>query len=152
MMPRVLPALLLTLTAGAVALAQSTRPADPGPVFKDSRGLALKGYDVVAYHEGTAVEGKADFETTHTGATYRFASAEHLAAFKADPAKYLPQYGGFCALGMAGGYKAPTDPLAFKLVDGKLYLNYSPKVAEMWQKDLSGNIAKADANWKKLNP
>ena len=152
MMTRALPALLLIFTAGAVALAQSTRPTDPGPVFKDPRGLAVRGYDVVAYHAGDAVEGKADFATVHADATYRFASAGHLAAFRADPAKYLPQYGGFCALGMAGGNKAPTDPLAFKVVDGRLYLNYSPKVAEMWGKDVPGNIAKADANWKKLNP
>lgn len=143
-------AVLLTLIAGAVVSGQSTRGSDPGPVFKDERGLAVRGYDIVAYHEGKPAEGMAEFETEHAGAKYRFASAEHLAAFRAAPAKYLPQYGGYCALGMAGGYKAPTDPRVFKIVDGKLYLNYSAKVGEMWGKDVPGNIAKADTNWKKL--
>lgn len=146
---------VLVLIASAAVAAQATRPAapDPGPVFKDAQGLAVRGYDVVAYHlEGKAVAGIPEHAFEHLGATWRFASAEHLTKFQAEPDKYLPQYGGYCAMGMAGGYKAPVDPTAFKLVGGKLYLNYSPKVAVMWAKDIPAHIAKADANWKKLEP
>ena len=114
-------------------------------------GLAIRGYDPVAYFEsGAPVEGSAAFETVHEGATYRFSSAENLAAFKADPDRYAPQYGGYCAYAVAFGSKAPTDPQAWKVVDGKLYLNLSKNIQSRWEKDIPGFIERADANWPAL--
>lgn len=109
---------------------------------------AVKGYDVVAYFtDGKPVEGKSDFSYEWGGTTWRFASAEHRDMFKADPGKYAPQYGGFCAWAVSQGYTAKIEPEAWKIVDGKLYLNYSKDVQEQWQQDVPGNITKADTNW-----
>lgn len=114
----------------------------------DSSGLGLKGYDPVAYFtEQKPVRGKPEFTATHEGATYRFASAANRDAFAAAPAKYAPQYGGYCAFGMAGGYKAPIEPDAWTVVDGKLYLNYNQSVRRQWSSDVPGYIRKADVNW-----
>ena len=117
----------------------------------DSSGLALQGYDPVAYFaEGKPVRGKAEFVARHDGATYRFASAANRDAFAAAPAKYAPQYGGYCAFGMASGYKAPIEPDAWTIVDGKLYLNYNRSVRSRWSSDVPGHVRKADAHWPKL--
>jgi YHS domain-containing protein len=114
----------------------------------DATGLALKGYDPVAYFtDGKPVQGKAEFTARHDGATYRFATAANRDRFAADPAKYAPQYGGYCAFGMAGGYKAPIEPDAWTVVDGKLYLNYNQSVRSRWSTDVPGYVRKADANW-----
>ena len=114
----------------------------------DSSGLALKGHDPVAYFsEGKPVPGKPEFTATHEGATYRFASAASRDAFLASPARYAPQYGGYCAYGMASGYKAPIEPDAWTIVEGKLYLNYNRSVRSRWSADIPGYIREADANW-----
>ena len=76
-----------------------------------------------------------------------FASAASRDAFRAAPAKYAPQYGGYCAYGMASGYKAPIEPDAWTIVEGKLYLNYNLSVRSRWSADIPGYIGKADANW-----
>jgi YHS domain-containing protein len=117
----------------------------------DASGLALKGYDPVAYFtEKKPLPGKPEFTAQHQGATYRFASAANRDAFVAAPARYAPQYGGYCAFGMASGYKAPIEPDAWTVVDGKLYLNYSQSVRSRWSRDVPGHIRSADANWPKL--
>jgi YHS domain-containing protein len=114
----------------------------------DSSGLALKGHDPVAYFsEGKPVQGKAEFTASHEGAAYRFASAASRDAFLAAPGKYAPQYGGYCAFGMASGYKAPIEPDAWTIVEGKLYLNYNRSVRSSWASDVPGYVRKADANW-----
>ena len=114
----------------------------------DSSGLALKGYDPVAYFaEGKPVQGKPEITASHEGASYRFASAANRDAFAAAPGKYAPQYGGYCAYGMASGYKAPIEPDAWTIVEGKLYLNYNQSVRSRWSSDIPGYIRKADANW-----
>jgi YHS domain-containing protein len=114
----------------------------------DSSGLALKGYDPVAYFtENRPLAGKTEFTAQHEGATYRFASAANRDAFAAAPQKYAPQYGGYCAFGVAGGYKAPIEPEAWTVVDGKLYLNYNRSVRSKWSSDIPGFIRKGDANW-----
>jgi YHS domain-containing protein len=111
-------------------------------------GLAIRGADPVAYFtEGKAVKGVADYEYTWNGATWRFSSAENLTAFTADPEAYAPQYGGYCAWAVKSGYLASVDPEAWKIVDGKLYLNYSADVQKKWQADVPGNIAKGNQNW-----
>jgi YHS domain-containing protein len=117
----------------------------------DSSGLALKGYDPVAYFtDGKPVRGKAEFSARHDGATYRFSSAANRDSFAAAPAKYAPQYGGYCAFGMAGGYKAPIEPDAWTVVDGKLYLNYNQSVRRQWSSDVPGYLRKADEHWPKF--
>ena len=114
----------------------------------DSSGLALKGYDPVAYFtDQKPVRGKGELTARHEGATYRFASAANRDAFTADPGKYAPQYGGYCAFGVASGYKAPIEPDAWTVVDGKLYLNYNQSVRRQWSSDIPGFIRKAEANW-----
>lgn len=116
-------------------------------VFQTAEG-ALRGYDTVAYHTvGAPVKGRAEFSHDWNGAIWRFASAANRDAFAADPAKYAPQYGGYCAYGTSRGYKVGTDPAAFAVVDGKLYLNYNLPVQATWNQDRPGNIAQADRNW-----
>jgi YHS domain-containing protein len=118
----------------------------------DASGLALQGYDPVAYFtDGRPVKGKAEFAARHEGATYRFASAANRDAFVAAPAKYAPQYGGYCAFGMASGYQAPIEPDAWTIVDGKLYLNYNRSVRSRWSSDVPGYIRKADGHWPKFS-
>ncbi len=116
-------------------------------VFAD-RGLAIRGFDPVAYFtEARPVRGQAAFTHAWGGTTWRFASAANRDRFAADPAAFAPQYGGFCAFAVSEGYDAPIDPSAWKIVDGKLYLNYDRGVQRRWEADIPGRIAKGDANW-----
>jgi len=111
-------------------------------------GVAIEGYDPVAYFtDGKPVEGKKEHSFEWMDATWRFASAEHRDLFAADPEKYAPQYGGYCAWAVANGYTASIDPDAWKIWDGKLYLNYDKDVQQKWAQDIPGNVAKGDANW-----
>lgn len=120
------------------------------PVFSED-GLAIHGYDPVAYFtEGKPVEGKAEFTHSYEGTEWRFASAANRDAFAADPARYAPQYGGYCAWAVSQGYTASTDPDAWHIEAGKLYLNYSMSVQRDWAQDIPGHIAKGDANWPGL--
>ena len=122
------------------------------PVYTGTfSSLAVSGYDPVGYFKaGKPVEGTAKHETTWNGATWRFASAANLAAFKANPQNFAPQYGGYCAWAVSQGYTASTDPTAWRIVDNKLYLNYSHGVQRQWAEDIPGNIAKGDRNWPKV--
>src|SRR5271156_3724314 len=141
-----LAAAVALLTAAAV-----TTPAiAAGPeVNVTITGLALRGYDPVAYFtDGKPVIGDYTITTQHDGATYRFASEDHKALFLKDPTKYLPEYGGFCAYGTAKGVKVDGDPTVWKIVDNKLYLNLAPAVATRWDQDISGYIKTADEKWK----
>ncbi|MDJ0945438.1 MAG: YHS domain-containing (seleno)protein [Kiloniellales bacterium] len=136
--------------AVAVALPAAVTPAlAKDPIYTGTfSSLAVSGYDPVAYFtQGKPVEGRRDLEYEWRGATWRFADAANLTAFKADPEAYAPQYGGYCAWAVAQGYTASTDPEAWRIVDGKLYLNYSRSVQKTWEEDIPGNIAKGDQNW-----
>ncbi len=136
----------LPLAVGVSAAASAA-----GATNVDSDGLAIQGYDPVAYFtEHKAVKGSAQFAAVSANATYWFASAENQQAFKSDPQKYTPQYGGYCAYGVAHGYKPKIDPTAFSIVEGKLYLNYSASVQGKWEKDIPAWIGKADEKWKTL--
>jgi YHS domain-containing protein len=113
--------------------------------------IAIHGYDPVAYFEQqAAVEGSKEHTADWQGAVWRFASEAHRAAFVAEPKKYAPQYGGFCAYAVANGSTADIDPQAWSVIDGKLYLNYNLKIREKWLADSAGFIAKADSNWPKI--
>lgn len=126
--------------------------ADAAEVFSTDAG-AIRGYDVVAYFsEGRAVRGSPDIHHEWRGARWHFDSEAHREAFAADPERYAPQYGGFCAYGTANGYQVSTSPEAFAIEDGKLYLNYNAAVQRTWNQDRTGHIRAADANWPKLRP
>ncbi|MGI9283972.1 MAG: YHS domain-containing (seleno)protein [Pseudomonadales bacterium] len=131
----------------------SSFAADPQVYSHESKG-AIKGTDPVAYFsltEGTkAVPGREEFSSQWNGATWYFSSQENKASFDANPVMYAPQYGGYCAFAVSHGFTKPTDPNAWKIVDGKLYLNLSKGVQKKWLKDVPGNIAKADSNWPKV--
>lgn len=142
---------LLAAVALALGTLVMTAPAhaDQPPVHTGllSR-VAVGGYDPVAYFtEGRPVRGATQFRIMHQGYEYRFASAEHLAAFRANPARYLPQYGGYCAWAVAQGYTAAGNPQNWRIVDGKLYLNYNDEIQSRWERDIPGFIRSADANW-----
>jgi len=139
---------VFALLAGLLGV--NAAPALAGSEFNASRlgGVAIDGTDPVAYFtQATPVQGLRKFSYDWHGATWRFASAANRDAFKADPTRYAPQYGGYCAWAVSQGYTAKIDPEAWKIVDGKLYLNYSKSVQGQWQADIPGNIAKADQNW-----
>lgn len=111
-------------------------------------GQAIKGYDAVAYFEsGRPQKGSKSFAHEWNGATWLFASEAHRAAFAAEPAKYAPQFGGYCAWAVSQGYTADIDPAAWRIVEGKLYLNYSPKIQKQWEEDIPGNITEAEKKW-----
>lgn len=136
------------------AFAQATTAATP--TYTVGQNLAVGGYDAVAYFtQSRAVEGSAQFTATHNGATYRFATAANRDLFRANPTRYAPQYGGYCAWAASEGYQAPGRPQFWRVVDGKLYLNFNADIQRRWQGDIPGFIRKADANWpnlKKRNP
>ena len=150
---RTLFAAALLLVAGGTALA-----AEPintlersGLIGYDPSGVAIRGYDTVAYFtEGKPVEGSDDFTADWEGATWRFASQEHLDLFEADPAKYAPQYGGYCAYGVAQDSLVKIEPDLWTIVDGKLYLNYDDDIQEKWERDISGFIETADGKFEDL--
>ncbi len=140
--------IVLALIA-AVLLALS--PAYAVPPVNNAPGVTLKGYDPVAYFaEGKPVKGSGEYVYQWMGATWHFSSAEHRDLFAKDPEKYAPQYGGYCAYAVSLGSTSDVDPHAWKIVNGKLYLNLNPDVAKIWSQDIPGNITKADRNWPTL--
>ena len=114
-------------------------------------GVALGGYDAVSYFTGSEpIPGKEDITSTWDGAVYRFSTPENRDMFMKSPQEFAPQYGGFCAYAAAKGALAPGDPLAWTVVDKKLYINLSPAIRKTWLQDVPGNIRKANANWPSL--
>ena len=125
------------------------RPAFAGkpPIYME-KGIAIDGSDAVAYFtKGAPVSGKSAFVYDWNGATWRFSTADNRDAFVADPQAYAPQYGGYCAWAVSEGYTASTTPKAWKIVDGKLYLNYSRSIQRKWERDIPARIAAADKTW-----
>jgi len=111
-------------------------------------GKAIKGYDAVAFFtDSKPVMGADSLSYMYKGATWLFATKEHLEAFKASPGKYEPQYGGYCAYGTSQGHKAPTETNTWTVVNDKLYFNYNQKVKENWVKNQPALIEKADQQW-----
>ena len=144
--------LTLAVAAPAAGLAApllgSRTVAAAKPAVYADDGIAIDGSDPVAYFtEGRPVAGKADLTHDWMGVSWRFSSEENRAAFAANPEGYAPQYGGYCAYAVSEGYTASTVPEAWKIVDGKLYLNYSRRIQRRWERDIPGRIAAADANW-----
>lgn len=149
---KILLRLLLLSLLGSPVLAQNAPLRQQQFFLKNN--LALQGYDALSYFSGSKpLKGKADFTTTYGGVTYRFANAANLDAFKKSPARYEPQYGGWCAYAMGDdGSKVEVDPETFKLDDGKLYLFYNrlfTNTLPKWNKDETRLHRQADANWTK---
>ncbi len=142
---------LLAAATLAVIAAAPVRAGEPPVYTAFLSDLAVGGYDPVAYFaEGRPVEGSAAHESKYRGATWRFASAAHKAAFDADPENYAPQYGGYCAWAVSQGYTAKGDPETWTIVAGKLYLNYNADAQKLWEADIPAHIASGDANWPKV--
>ena len=147
-------------TATASASSTAVKNANPSTVkaekalpkvFYSEEGVAIRGTDPVAYFtQKKPVKGKPEFAHKWGNTTWQFASAQNRDLFVKNPEKYAPQYGGFCAWAVSQGYTASTDPNAWKIDNGKLYLNYNSAVQWGWEKDVSGNVAKGDKNWPGL--
>jgi len=145
---------LLLLGMGSVAAfllppALGLAQAKKSLVFLDfASRVALDGHDAVAYFKtGKSLKGTPEHHLTWNGASWHFSSAENKAAFEASPHAFAPQYGGYCAWAVSQGYTAKGDPKYWRIVDGKLYVNYNASVQKDWEKDIPGRIAKGDKNW-----
>lgn len=144
------PAALIAFALGTAFTVPTIASAQDGhaAVNVDANAVALHGYDAVSYQTASApAKGSPAFTAVHQGAIYQFSSAANRDTFAANPSKYAPAYGGYCAMGVAVGKKLDGDPLAYTVANGTLYLNVSPKVRTMWAKDIAGNETKAKQNW-----
>jgi YHS domain-containing protein len=141
---------VLTLPA-VMPLAHAYDETSRSAVNVDKNGVGLHGYDPVAYFvSGKPTKGSTQYTATHDGAIFRFASQANRDRFRADPAKYAPAYGGFCAMGAALDKKFDGDPKLWRIVDGKLYVNVAAPAQKRWLEDVPGNITKANQNWTKI--
>jgi len=139
------------LAAAPVTVLVPTAQAEPAVYTGRFSNTALQGYDPVAYFtDGQPVKGSKEFSTEYNGATFQFASAANRDAFLEDPAAYAPQYGGYCAWAMADGKYAKGNAKYWKIVDGKLYLNYNAGIQKKWNADVPGFIEKANTQWQDL--
>ena len=135
---------LFVLTVITHVHAQKAEVYSPG-------GKAIKGYDPVAFFtDARPVMGADSLSYSWNGATWLFSTRQHLERFKADPEKFAPQYGGYCAYGTSQGHKAPSEVDTWTVLDDKLYFNYNQKVKAMWDKDRPAYIQKANGNWEKI--
>jgi YHS domain-containing protein len=120
--------------------------------FFETDGVALRGYDPVAYFVAAQPQkGDAKYSYDYKGSKFYFASEANRRAFMQTPDKYAPQFGGFCAYGTAQGYKVSTQPDAFTIVKDKLYLNHNLNVRQIWEKDVPGNITRAEQKWPEVS-
>src|SRR5882724_7617720 len=134
---------LAVLTLLALAVPASAKE----PQYTNG-GLALSGYDTVAYFsDGKPVKGHPENAIQWGGARWQFATAANRDAFVTNPGRYAPQYGGYCAYAVSKGYTASGDPMVWRIVEDRLYVNYSKSVQGLWEQDIPGHIAKANGNW-----
>ncbi len=148
--PRVLVTLVLTTFGGGMTDTSAVAgvPGSTSAINVDAHGLALGGYDPVAYFDtGHPTHGVETISASYGGARYLFASAAHRKTFLGNPKKYVPEFGGFCAVGTSFGEKVDVDPETGKVVKGKLYLNNNPKAQAIFDKDMPGTISRAEHNW-----
>ena len=139
---------MILLTAMiAAAMAMNAQKAE---IFNKG-GQAINGYDPVAYFlQGKPVKGVQNLSYQWKDATWYFSSQQNLEAFRTAPEKYAPQYGGYCAYGLSDGHKASTEPDAWTIVNGKLYLNYNTNVRSEWSRNREERIKKADGYWPQI--
>jgi len=140
-------ALVGAFSASPLALAVDEYNVPSGTTV-DGHGVALRANDVVALATGLGiVPGRARYTHVHDGVAYYFASREAMEEFVADPDQYLPQFGGFCAFGVAKGKKLDGSPRFADVVDGKLYLFLNAEVFRLYEQDKAGTLATAAENW-----
>ncbi|KJS33757.1 MAG: hypothetical protein VR64_00265 [Desulfatitalea sp. BRH_c12] len=141
---------IFTFQLALAAITMSVAGNTVSPVNKNDDSIAIKGYDPVAYFtQGRAVKGDTAYTFDWQNAKWQFTTIEHRDMFASSPELYAPQYGGFCSMAMAAGEFYSVDPEAFKIVAGKLYLNYNHLTLVDFEKRASENIQKADSNWLK---
>lgn len=141
--------LFLVVSVAAIAAACST--VESVGLNIDASGSALRGYDAVAYFAvDKAVKGDPKFEYVWNGAKWFFSSEENMKKFEADPEAYAPQFGGYCSYAVSEGYTADGDPEAWKVVDGKLYLNYNQEVKQTWEQKEAERIENGRKNWQQF--
>lgn len=139
---------IILLVGIAIAIGACTKASSFAKVNAGEDGLAIKGFDAVAYFAaGAAAKGDPKYEFAWNGAKWLFSNTENLERFRRNPEAYAPQFGGYCSYAVSKGYTADGDPEAWKLVDGKLYLNYSTDVRTLWEKDEAANIENGINNW-----
>lgn len=144
-------AVLLMASSGVFAAEPINTLEKSGLIGFKPNGIAIRGYDTVAYWtEGGPVEGSDQFTSEWMGATWQFASAENLALFEGDQERYAPQYGGYCAFGVAKDSLVKIEPENWSIIDDKLYLNYNDGVQSKWEADIPGFITAADAKFEAL--
>ena len=142
---------MLVVCVGVLSVQSSQSLAKPRINTLGLRGVAIKGYDPVAYFRKRApVRGSKTYSLKHAGVEWRFSSAENKSAFAANPAKYMPAYGGYCAYGVSRGYLVKIEPNAWAIRGGKLYLNYDRSVQRTWAKRPGHYIATANKKWPRL--
>ncbi len=135
----------LTIISGSIAFAADK------DMNVDANDVAVHGYDPVAYFTaGEPTHGSSQYTATYKNAIYQFSSAQNRDAFRGNPSKYAPQYGGYCAMGVALTKKLDGDPTAWKIRDGKLYLNLNKDVQAKWVQDIPGNLKTAETIWPKI--
>lgn len=138
-------------TLAIVATFAAPSVAAPAKVNIDESGLAILGYDPVAYFEmKKPVKGRPSIAATHDGALYLFANVRHRRLFSANPAKYVPAYGGWCSYGMRYGQISRIDPRSWYIVNGRLHLSLNQGTRAVWLKEVEENITIADSLWKKV--
>lgn len=144
--------LFLALFVGVtVALAACSQAGTAVGINTAADGLAVRGYDTVAYFVAeNAVKGEARYQYVWNGAKWLFSSEENMKMFQASPETYAPQFGGYCSYAVSEGYTADADPEAWKVVDGKLYLNYNKKVREKWEENEAERIESGKTNWQEF--
>ncbi|HMH24024.1 MAG TPA: YHS domain-containing (seleno)protein [Puia sp.] len=143
-MKKIISLAVIVMVLLSQAHAQKAEVYSPG-------GKAIKGYDPVAFFtDSKPVMGADSLSYSWKGATWLFADRSNLQRFKANPEKYAPQYGGYCAYGTSQGHKAPTEVSTWTILNDKLYFNYNEKVKGMWVKDQPGYIQKADKQWPEI--
>ncbi len=117
----------------------------------DANDVAISGYDTVAYfNKNMPVQGNDKFTAVYKNTIYKFSSAQNRDAFRANPEKFAPQFGGYCAMGVAMEKKLDVDPMAWRVVDGKLYLNLNIEVQTKWASDIPGHLKTAQQNWPEI--
>lgn len=139
------------ILAALLGLASFAHAQNKGAEIYQKNGAAIDGYDAVAFFtESKPVKGSVDFTVQWKDAKWMFISKAHADSFRANPERFAPQYGGYCAFGTADGHKAPTEADTWTVLNGKLYFNYNQKVKTLWDKDRPGYIEKANVNWEKI--
>jgi len=140
-----------TLFALLIATSLSIASLSVNAASSSDSVTGVSGYDLVSYHNASkATRGNGHNVSIHDGVTYLFANADNKKTFDANPEKYLPAYGGWCAFGVSVGKKFVSDPEAWKIVDGRLYLNLDKNIQADWLKDIPGRIKSANENWTKI--